>query len=163
MTMDDARKRIQAALDQFGNRAGVSLELLIAEVRSSLGAESANDLIDEFDLDDLIHRYKRSARELWKFCGSSGGQWLQAASALTFLRERGEGVHHIKEQVPADRIEQVLADYRAKGVGVLQHGNFEIDYHYNLDTELAVRFIFELGNCPPLDLSTIPHSIYPPE
>jgi hypothetical protein len=24
--------------------------------------------IDEFDLDDLIHHYKRSAGELWKFC-----------------------------------------------------------------------------------------------
>ena len=46
--------------------------------------------IDEFDLDDLIHRYKRAAADLWKFCGSSGGQWLQAANMLTYLREQGE-------------------------------------------------------------------------
>jgi hypothetical protein len=32
--------------------------------------------IDEFGLDDLIHRYKRAAADLWRFCGSSGGQWL---------------------------------------------------------------------------------------
>lgn len=46
--------------------------------------------IDEFELDDLIHRYKRAARQLWTFCGSSGGQWLQAATALTYMRDRGE-------------------------------------------------------------------------
>jgi hypothetical protein len=46
--------------------------------------------IDEFDLDDLIHRYKRAAADLWKFCGSTGGQWIQAADALTYLRAHGE-------------------------------------------------------------------------
>lgn len=46
--------------------------------------------IDEFDLDDLIHHYKRSAAELWKFCGSSGGQWQQAANTLTYLRGHGQ-------------------------------------------------------------------------
>ena len=24
--------------------------------------------LDAFELDELIHRYKRSTRELWKFC-----------------------------------------------------------------------------------------------
>jgi hypothetical protein len=46
--------------------------------------------IDEFDLDDVIHHYKRSAAELWRFCGASAGQWQQAARALTCLREHGE-------------------------------------------------------------------------
>jgi hypothetical protein len=46
--------------------------------------------IDEFDLDDLIHRYTRAAADLWKFCGSSGAQWLQAAHALNYVRERGD-------------------------------------------------------------------------
>jgi len=41
-------------------------------------------------MDRLIHHYKRSAAELWKFCGSSGGQWQQAANTLTYLRERNE-------------------------------------------------------------------------
>jgi hypothetical protein len=45
---------------------------------------------DEFDLDDLIHRYKSAAGDLWKFCGSTGGQWLHAVNTLTYLRERGE-------------------------------------------------------------------------
>ncbi|MBA2283183.1 MAG: hypothetical protein M3527_05745 [Actinomycetota bacterium] len=45
--------------------------------------------IDEFELDDLVHRYKRAAGDLWRFCGSSGGQWQQAANALAYRRERG--------------------------------------------------------------------------
>ena len=29
--------------------------------------------ISAFELDDLIHNYKRAARELWKFCGDLSG------------------------------------------------------------------------------------------
>ena len=46
--------------------------------------------IDPFELDDLIHRYKRSARELWKFCGQGGAGWEHAASMLAWLREDGD-------------------------------------------------------------------------
>lgn len=46
--------------------------------------------IDEFDLDDIIHRYQRAARKLWRFCGSSGSQWVQAAAALKYMRDRCE-------------------------------------------------------------------------
>jgi hypothetical protein len=46
--------------------------------------------IDAFELDDLIHRYKRAARELWKFCGQSGAAWERAAGMLAWLREVGE-------------------------------------------------------------------------
>ena len=51
MTTEDARKRIQSAIDQFGGQAGTAIDLVISEVRSSLGNETANDLIDEFDLE----------------------------------------------------------------------------------------------------------------
>jgi hypothetical protein len=62
---------------------------LLDQVRDGF-AQLDRGEIDEFDLDDLIHRYKRAAADLWKFCGSSGGQWLQAANRLTYLREQGE-------------------------------------------------------------------------
>ncbi|TAJ26754.1 MAG: hypothetical protein EPO64_06050 [Nitrospirae bacterium] len=55
MTTDDARQRIQSSMDQFGERAGVAIELVINEVRSSLGHETANNLIDEFDLELLYN------------------------------------------------------------------------------------------------------------
>jgi hypothetical protein len=65
------------------------LRALLGHVRAGFAQLDAGE-IDEFDLDDLIHRYKRSAVELWKFCGSSGGQWQQAAHTLTSWREHGE-------------------------------------------------------------------------
>jgi hypothetical protein len=46
--------------------------------------------IDAFELDDLIHRYNRSARELWKLSGQSGAGWERAASMLALLRKEGE-------------------------------------------------------------------------
>lgn len=67
----------------------VQLRSLLAHVREGFARLDAGE-IDEFALDELIHHYKRSAAELWKFCGSSGGQWLQAANSLRYLRDRGE-------------------------------------------------------------------------
>ena len=65
------------------------LRTLLEHVRAGFSQLDSGE-IDEFDMDDLIHHYKRSAAELWKFCGSSGGQWQQAAIALTYLREQGD-------------------------------------------------------------------------
>jgi hypothetical protein len=65
------------------------LRALLEHVREGFARLDAGE-IDEFELDDLVHRYKRSAIELWKFCGASGGHWQQAASALAYARERGE-------------------------------------------------------------------------
>lgn len=78
----EARKTIAAYHD-------AQLRALLAHVREGFEQLDAG-AIDAFDLDDLIHRYTRSARELWKFCGSSGSQWEHAAKMLEFLREQGE-------------------------------------------------------------------------
>ena len=66
------------------------LGALLEHVREAFDRLDARE-IDEFELDDLIHRYKRAATHLWTFCGTSGGQWLQAAAALTQMADRGEG------------------------------------------------------------------------
>ena len=63
------------------------LLLLLERVRDGFRRLDAGE-IDAFELDDLIHRYKRSARELWKFCGSSGSGWERAAGTLKYLREQ---------------------------------------------------------------------------
>ena len=65
------------------------LRALLEHVREGFAQLDAGE-IDEFELDDLIHSYKRSATELWKFCGSSGGKWERAANTLRFLQERGD-------------------------------------------------------------------------
>ncbi|SEG91525.1 Glyoxalase/Bleomycin resistance protein/Dioxygenase superfamily protein [Thermomonospora echinospora] len=80
-----------------------------------------------------------------------------------FLDRRGEGLHHIKEQISDDRIEAELADYRSRGIGVLQTGQFDVDVHYYMDTEPKLDFIYELGNCPVLDLPPHMVSTYPPQ
>ena len=51
MTRDEAKQRIRSSIEQFGVHAGAALDLIISEVRSSLGHETANDLIEEFDLE----------------------------------------------------------------------------------------------------------------
>ena len=84
---DEARRR--AAHELITTYHQQQLRALLERVRDGFAKLDAGD-IDEFDLDNLIHRYKRAAADLWKFRGSTGGQWLQAANTLDFLREQGE-------------------------------------------------------------------------
>ncbi len=51
MSLDSARQRIQSAIDQFGAHAAPMIETVLSEVRSAHGRETANELIDEFDLE----------------------------------------------------------------------------------------------------------------
>ncbi|MDT0341949.1 dihydroxyacetone kinase subunit DhaL [Streptomyces litchfieldiae] len=80
-----------------------------------------------------------------------------------FLDRRGEGLHHIKERVADENIDAVLEAYRSKGIDVLQTGQFDTDVHYYMGTEPKLDFIYELGNCPVLDLPPEMCAVYPPE
>jgi len=80
-----------------------------------------------------------------------------------FIEKHGEGLHHVKEQIEDASIDGVLQEYRDKGIGVLQTGQFDIDVHYYLNTEPKLDFIYELGNCPKLDLPSDLYWTYPPE
>ena len=51
MKIEEARQRIESAMTQYGTEAGMAIDLVINEVRSDLGAATANELIDEFDLE----------------------------------------------------------------------------------------------------------------
>ena len=51
MKIEEARQRIESAMTQYGAQAGMAIDLVINEVRSDLGAGTANELIDEFDLE----------------------------------------------------------------------------------------------------------------
>ena len=86
-TADRAERR--EARELIASYHQSQLRVLLEHVRDGFARLDAGD-IDEFELDDLIHQYKRSATELWKFCGSSGGQWQQAVGALRYLREQGD-------------------------------------------------------------------------
>ncbi len=80
-----------------------------------------------------------------------------------FLQRHGEGLHHVKEKLPDDQMERVVADYESRGVAVTQTGQFVKDFHFYLDTEHKVDFVYELGNCPAQDLPANMFTIYPPE
>lgn len=84
----DKRAR-QAARAVVASYHQQELGRLLDHVRDGFVRLDAGE-IDEFDLDEVIHRYKRAAAKLWSFCGSSGGQWEQAANRLAFLRDSGE-------------------------------------------------------------------------
>ena len=55
MNLDDAKKRIESAVTQFGQHAAPAIDLVMAEVRSDLGARAFNELVDEFDLELLYN------------------------------------------------------------------------------------------------------------
>jgi hypothetical protein len=51
VNLDDARKRIESAVTQYGHHAAPAIDLVMAEVRSDMGASAFNELVDEFDLE----------------------------------------------------------------------------------------------------------------
>ena len=83
------RARRRAARETIGAYHEQQLRLLLDRVRDGFARLDAGEL-DVFELDELIHRYKRSARELWKFCGSSGSGWERAVGILEYLSDQGE-------------------------------------------------------------------------
>lgn len=80
-----------------------------------------------------------------------------------FIREKGEGLHHIKERIDEASFGAVLGGYRAQDIGVTQTGQFFADFHFYLDTERRLDFIYELGNCPVQDLPDGMFTVYPPD
>jgi hypothetical protein len=65
---------------------------LLEQVREGFARYDAGEL-DAFELDDLIHRYKRATRELWKFCGNLTGSSAHfVARAIEEWQASGEMV-----------------------------------------------------------------------
>ena len=54
MNLDDAKKRIESAVTQYGQHAAPAIDLVMNEVRSDMGVGAFNELVDEFDL-ELIY------------------------------------------------------------------------------------------------------------
>jgi hypothetical protein len=84
---EKARRRADQALLVAYHEA--RLAELLERLRAGFREYDAGR-IDAFELDALVHRYSRSARELWKFCAVSGAQVETAVRTLEYWRERGE-------------------------------------------------------------------------
>lgn len=64
---------------------------LVEHAREGFDCYDAGE-IDAFELDDLVHRYTRAARELWRFCGQTGGDVERAAGMLEWMAAEGEAI-----------------------------------------------------------------------
>jgi hypothetical protein len=85
-----ARRRADVALVVSYHEA--RLAELLEQVREGFERYDAGEL-DAFELDDLIHRYKRATRELWKFCGDvTGTRAGLIARTLEEMQSRGETI-----------------------------------------------------------------------
>jgi hypothetical protein len=65
---------------------------LLERVRDGFERYDAGEL-DAFELDELIHRYKKATRELWKLCGNiTGSRAGFIARTLEEMQERDEAI-----------------------------------------------------------------------
>ena len=87
--IDDYKARRRAALATIGDYHEQQLRLLLEHVRHGFEQLDAGE-IDPFELDNLIHRYKRSAQRLWSFCSGSERDLERAALRLESERDQGE-------------------------------------------------------------------------
>jgi hypothetical protein len=76
----------RAARQTVGRYHEEQLGRLLEHVRRGFARYDAGE-IDAFELDDLIHRYKRSAQKLWGFCTGSAEQ---TAHTIAWMREHAE-------------------------------------------------------------------------
>ncbi len=68
------------------------LAKLLERVREGFDRFERGEL-DAFEQDELIHRYKRAARELWKFCGNlTGSSAHSIARTIEEMQGRGETI-----------------------------------------------------------------------
>ena len=87
--IEGEKARRRAARELIGRYHDEQLRRLLDHVREGFEKLDRGE-IDPFELDELIHHYKRSAQKLWSFCGSSGGAWERAALTVERWREHGE-------------------------------------------------------------------------
>src|SRR5215213_6603054 len=79
-----SRPERRAARAVVGAYHEVELARLIERVRKGL------ERYDAFELDELIHHYKRATQKLWSFCTGGGAHVYSTARTLALLREQGE-------------------------------------------------------------------------
>ena len=81
-----SKARRQADFALVGSYYEAQLAELLERVREGFARYDAKEL-NAFDLDDVIHRYKRATRELWKFCGDATG----SRAGVDRAHARGDG------------------------------------------------------------------------
>jgi hypothetical protein len=98
----DTKAARRVAQELVGDYHEAKLAELIDRVRDALARYDAGE-VDAFELDDVIHQYKRAARELWKFCVGTGSDALFAARTLEYWEAEGEWPDWWKAGAPRRR------------------------------------------------------------
>jgi hypothetical protein len=72
------RTRRRAAREAIAAYHQARLDELVSHVSAAVDGLREGSL-DVYDVDEVLHHYQRAARELWKFCWSTGGghvEWV---------------------------------------------------------------------------------------
>lgn len=85
----DSKAARRAARELVGDYHETKLGELVEHLRDALASYDTGEL-DAFELDDVVHHYKRAARELWKFCAGTGSDVLFAARTLAYWEAEEE-------------------------------------------------------------------------
>lgn len=64
-----------------------------------------------------------------------------------FLKKTGGGLHHIKEQIPDEKLPAVLEEYAQRGMPAVFGGFYYNANFYFMDTVDKLGVQIELGNC----------------
>lgn len=83
-----------------------------------------------------------------------------------YLKERGCGIHHIKEKKPRPEAETLLAEWQQNGLEEAFYGDGfmgigDRDSFWYLDTYEALGAYYEIGNCPPVVLPEEAYFVWP--
>jgi hypothetical protein len=84
-----SRQERRADREAVGAYHEAQLKGLLERVREGFVRYDAGE-IDAFELDELIHRYKRATQKLWSACVGSGSEVDHMARRLDWERAEGE-------------------------------------------------------------------------
>jgi hypothetical protein len=87
--IENQKARRRAARELIGEYHEQQLRLLLDRVRDGFAQMDTGD-IDPFELDNLIHHYKRAARKLWSFCVLDGSSSEAAAATIETWQRTAE-------------------------------------------------------------------------
>lgn len=104
MTQPTTRSQRRTERERVARYYEEQLAGLLKRVRDSFERYDAGEL-DTFELDDLIHHYKRATRELWKFCGTVTGHHAGVvARTIEEMDSEGESIDWwLRGNPPRDR------------------------------------------------------------
>jgi len=80
-----------------------------------------------------------------------------------WLEEHGDGLHHIKELVPNERLAETVKNYEEKGMPLTRGGHYYEDIHLYLDSIDTLGFQYEIGNCADCTIPEDKMYIFPRE